>query len=373
MTDADTALGLITIDLNAVAANYRHLAGIVGPGCRTAAVVKADAYGLGAVPVTHRLVDAGCRRFFVATPSEAIGLARAIADRRTPDSGIEIAVLDGVDGGSLPSFHAYGLIPVLSAPEQVRLWHEAGGGKPAILQLDSGMSRLGLSLAEIAPLAASGSFDGYAVDTVMSHLACADTPAHPMNESQRRNFDAGVAALPETIRRHAVLSLAASSGIFLGSGFHYGMVRPGAALWGLNPTPHTTNPMSQVVGIKAKIIQVLEIDAGRGVGYGAVYVAPGPRRIATVGVGYADGYPRAAGNRARAYIGDTRVKLVGRVSMDLTTFDVTGLPASAVGPGGLVELMGPHYGADDLARDSDTIGYEVLTRLSRRLHRSYLP
>jgi alanine racemase len=280
-------------------------------------------------------------------------------------------VLDGVDADSLDAMRGHDLMPVLSAPGQVRLWQAQGGGNPAILQLDSGMSRLGLSAAELRELVAANAFDGMAIDTVMSHLACADTPEHPMNAAQRENFEALVGLLPADLSARVTLSLAASSGIFLGSPFHYGMVRPGAALWGLNPTPHTSNPMSQVVGLKAKIIQVLEIDAGRGVGYGAVYVAPGPRRIATVGVGYADGYPRHAGNRARAVIGSTPVPVIGRVSMDLLTLDVTDLPGPPAQPGDFVDLLGPHYGADDLARDSDTIGYEILTRLSRRLHRSY--
>jgi alanine racemase len=359
--------GFLTIDLGAIAANWRRLADKVGPACRCTAVVKADAYGLGAVPVTRRLIDAGCRRFFVATPTEAVSLAGAVAG-----PGIEIAVLDGVDADSIDSFHRHDLLPVLSAPDQVRLWQAQGRGRPAILQLDSGMSRLGLSAPELRGLIDDGTLRGMAIDTVMSHLACADTPDHPMNQTQRGNFEALTAMLPEDIRARATLSLAASSGIFLGSEFHYGMVRPGAALWGLNPTPHAANPMNQVIGLKAKILQVLEIDAGRGVGYGAVYVAPRPRWIATVGVGYADGYPRAAGHRARGFVGATPVPVIGRVSMDLLTLDVTDLPGEPVRSGGFVDLLGPHYGPDDLARDSDTIGYEILTRLSRRLHRSYL-
>ena len=191
---------------------------------------------------------------------------------------------------------------------------------------------------------------------------------HPLNERQRLDFMALVTQLPI-----APLSLAASFGIFLGPHYHLDMVRPGAALYGINPAPREPNPMRQVVGVKAKILQVREIDAGRTVGYGAVWTADRPSRIAVLGVGYADGILRGAGNRASVFIGTEAAPVIGRISMDLITVDVSAVPAPLAQPGCLVDLLGPHYGADDLARDSGTIGYEVLTRISRRLPRLYHP
>lgn len=357
------AAGVLTVDLTAIAANWRLLAAKVGPGCRCAAVVKADGYGLGAAPVTRALIEAGCRRFFVATIGEGIALAEALADR--PD--IAIAVLDGPNPGAVGEMLAHRLIPVLNEPGQVKAWLAVAPDRPAMLQLDSGLSRLGLSAPELQALSDDGTLKGLRLEAAISHLACSDTPAHPMNADQRRHFEAMARHLPGV-----PLSLAASSGIFLGPDFHYDMVRPGAALWGLNPTPDAPNPMQAVVGLRARIIQVLEVASGSRVGYGATYTAPGPRRLATIAVGYADGIPRAAGNRAKAHLGGHRIAVVGRISMDLTTLDVTGLPDEDVQPGRFVDLIGPDYGADDLARDGDTIGYEILTRLSRRLHRSYL-
>jgi alanine racemase len=357
------AAGVLTIDLGAIAANWRALQAKVGAACRCTAVVKADAYGLGAKPVTRALIEAGCRHFFVATLGEGIALAESLADR--PD--IRIAVLDGAAPGTVPELLAHRLIPVLNEPGQVRAWIDEAPGHPAMLQLDSGMSRLGLSAPQLEVLDDAGALKALRLQAVISHLACPDAPDHILNAGQRRQFEAMAKRLPGVPQ-----SLASSCGIFLGSAFHYDMVRPGAALWGLNPTPDAPNPMHHVVGLKAKIIQSLEIEARQSVGYGASYVAPGPRRLVTVAVGYADGIPRAAGNRAEAYLGRARIKIVGRISMDLVTLDVTGLPEPETRPGRFVDLIGPDYDADALARDGDTIGYEILTRLSRRLHRSYL-
>jgi alanine racemase len=229
------------------------------------------------------------------------------------------------------------------------------------------MSRLGLSAAEFAALASEGSIARLNLVCSMSHLACADTPEHPQNARQLGAYRGLAAQLPDVSR-----SLAASSGIFLGADYHFDLLRPGAALWGLNPTPEAPNPMRQVVTVKGKILQLLEIDEGRSVGYGATHIASGATSVATVGAGYADGYLRAAGNRAHAYLGAVALPVLGRISMDLIGLDVTALPREACVPGSWVDLLGPAYGADDLARDSGTSGYEVLTRLSQRLPRIYI-
>ena len=200
----------------------------------------------------------------------------------------------------------------------------------------------------------------------MSHLACADTPADPMNAAQRADFEDLAAVLPTAPR-----SLAASCGIFLGPAYHYDMVRPGAALYGLNPLPNNSNPMSQVIELKAKVLQLREIDAGRSVGYGARYTAGSPSRVATLGLGYADGIPRSAGEHACVHVGPVEVPIIGRLSMDLITVDVSALPPDALRPGDFVDVLGPGNDADALARAGGTIGYEILTRLGQRLHRVY--
>jgi len=359
--------GLITVDLQALVENWRQLAFRVGPACLTGAAVKADAYGLGVLPVAGALAQAGCRWFFVATPDEGVTLAQSLA-KSAPDA--RVAVLSGPIPGTAHELAAYAnLLPVLNDLGQIAAWRTAAPGRAAVLQLDTGMARLGLPPEEIDRLAGDPTLlDGMPVAAIISHLACADEPDHPLNAVQLGEFKAAAARLPSAAR-----SLAASSGIFLGPDYHFELVRPGAALFGLNPTPTQPNPMRQVVGIKAKILQVREIDAGRTVGYGATYAADRPRRVATLGVGYADGVLRAGSNAARVFLGPVAIPVIGRISMDLVTVDVSAVPPQWVLPGGFVDLLGPQYGADDLARDCGTIGYEVLTRLSRRLLRSYTP
>ena len=200
----------------------------------------------------------------------------------------------------------------------------------------------------------------------MSHLACADCPEHPMNTEQRTRFATGAARFPGI-----PASLAASSGIFLGRPFHFDLVRPGAALYGVNPQPGRPNPLRQVVRLSAKIVQVRQIDRGESVGYGAAHVMQAPGRLATVAVGYADGWLRSLGHRGCAHIAGTRVSLVGRVSMDLVTFDVSAVDPAAARPGAAIELLGDAYGVDEAAADAGTIGYEILTALGRRYHRLY--
>ncbi len=261
------------------------------------------------------------------------------------------------------------LVPVVNDLGQLALWRSAAPAGEFVLHLDTGLARLGFPAAETARLAAEpGLIGGLKLSAIISHLACSDTSEHPLNERQRLDFMALAAQLPV-----APLSLAASFGIFLGAPYHLDMVRPGAALYGINPTPSAPNPMRQVVGVKAKILQVREIDAGRTVGYGAAWTADRPSRIAVLGVGYADGILRGAGNRASVFIGTEAAPVIGRISMDLITVDVSAVPAPLAQPGCLVDLIGPHYGADDLARDSGTIGYEVLTRIGRRLPRRHHP
>jgi alanine racemase len=226
------------------------------------------------------------------------------------------------------------------------------------------MSRLGLSAREFEAVMQDS--PPIAWRAVMSHLACADEPEHALNEQQRARFAAARARLPGV-----PASLAASSGIFLGSEYHFDLVRPGAALYGVNPQPGGVNPMRPVVRLAAKILQIREIDGGESVGYGAAHVMVGPGRLATAAVGYADGWLRSFGHRGCGRIAGQRVPLVGRVSMDLASFDVSAVDPALLHPGSVIELLGDDYGVDEAAADAGTIGYEILTALGRRYHRVY--
>ena len=316
----EAACSILTIDLTAVTDNWRLLRDRAAPAA-CAAVVKADAYGLGIEQVAPALADAGCTLFFVATLDEGPGTATIFLRDR--------------------------LIPVLNDLGQAARWREetakAGRRAPAILHVDTGMNRLGLDPSETALLTADPALlDGIDLSYVMTHMACPDEPAHPLNALQLARFRAVLAALPG-----AKGSLAASSAIFLGPDHHFDLVRPGAALYGVNPTPGASNPMRQAVRLDGRVLQVRHVDRGEGVGYGASRTCDKPSKIATVATGYADGYLRALSNRGSARIAGHDVPMIGRVSMDLLTFDVTGLPEGLVHPGGLVELLGEGYTPDE--------------------------
>jgi alanine racemase len=361
VTAAPYAGATLTVDLGAICANYRLLRSRLG-ATACAAVVKADAYGLGAAAVAAALAAEGCRTFFVAHLDEALALRPLLPEA-------EIFVLNGLPAGAEPECARHRVMPVLNSLAQVGAWaalgRRLGRPVPAALQVDSGMSRLGLDEAELDKLAASPErLDGVELRLVMSHLACAELQDHSMNREQLRRFEAARARLPK-----APASLANSSGIFLGPDFHFDLARPGAALYGLAPVAGAANPLRPVVRLHGRIVQVREIAAGAAVGYGASWRAAGPRRIATVAVGYADGYLRSLGNRGTAFAGDTLVPLVGIVSMDTATFDVTDAPAAV--EGGFLELIGPRNPVDALAADAGTIGYEILTALGSRFARSY--
>src|SRR5712692_184265 len=306
---ADRAGAILEIDLAGIVENWRLLARMAAPA-QCAAVVKANA--LGAAPVAGALVAAGCRMFFVASLDEAIALRRDLGDAP------EIAVLNGPFPGTAGEFVEHGLIRVLNEPGQIAEW-PGQPRLPAILHIDTGMARLGLSAREFAAVIENP--PRIAWRAVMSHLACADTPGHKMNDEQRARFAAAAARLPGV-----TASLAASSGIFLGPSYHFDLVRPGAALYGVNPQPGCANPLRQVVRLCGKILQVRQIDRGESVGYGAAHIVEAPGRAAIVAVGYADGWLRSLSHRGCGTLAGTRVPLLGRVSMDLVTFDVSAVP-----------------------------------------------
>ena len=349
----------LTVDLGAVVSNWRLLAARAAPHADCAAMVKADAYGLGAEFVGPALARAGARVFFVATLDEGIRLRRVI-DR-------EIGVLEGPRPGTEGEFRAHELTPVVNSLEQLSTWAKSGGGR-AVLHVDTGMSRLGLSEPEVETLSSEADrLKGVDLAWIMSHLVSGEVQTDPDNPLQLARFREALSKLPKS-----KASLANSAGIFLGPAYHFDMVRPGAALHGLAPVDHAPNPMRTTVRLEAEILTVRTIADGRSVGYNAQWRANRSTRIATVGVGYADGYLRSLTNRGRGYIAGRPIPLVGRVSMDLVTFDVTDLPEEACRPGTPVVLMGEELPPDELGRLAGTNGYQMLTGLSRRYARRYV-
>ncbi len=341
----------LTIDLDAIAANWRALDARSGPDVETAAVVKADAYGLGVARVAPALAAAGARSFFVAIAEEGATLRDLLGP------GPAIYVFSGMMPGDEPLFAAHDLVPCLNSPAQVANFLRELPDRPFALQLDSGMNRLGLEPADLSAVAAV--LDGVAPVLVISHLACADEPGHAQNAGQLRAFRTMLGGLPET-----PASLAATGGILLGPDYHFAMTRPGIGLYGGLPFAGAR----PVVRLSLPVIQVREVAPGETVGYGAAWVAAGRRRIATVSAGYADGLIRRIGaGRPALFAGDVPCPLVGRVSMDLITVDVTGL---AEVPARL-DILNPHQGIDALADAAGTIGYEILTALGDRYERVY--
>jgi alanine racemase len=359
----DRAAAVLEIDLAGIAENWRLLAQRVRPA-QCAAVVKADAYGLGALRVAPALAAAGCRRFFVASIEEGVALRAVLPEP------IEIAVLNGLLPGCAQDFAEFRLIPVLNDLGQVAEWQSSASrhrGGEAILHLDTGMARLGLTLPEFEKFIEKWRhFGPIRWRALISHLACPDEPQHPLNCIQLERFAAAIRRLP-----NLPASLAASSGLFLGRQYHFDFVRPGAALYGVNPQPGCPNPMRQVVRLRGKILQTRQVDRGQTVGYGATHVMAEPGRLATVAVGYADGWLRSVSQRGSGRIGGKRVPLIGRVSMDLIVFDVSDADPALARPGLFVELLDEDYGVDAVAADAGTIGYEILTALGRRYHRTY--
>ena len=406
--------GVIIVDLAAIASNWRALAALVAPS-ECAAVVKADAYGLGASQVVPALAKAGCRTFFVATVDEAAQV-RALAPHAT------IYVLDGLLPGSVEALHAIAASPVLSTLEQGKEWAAAypsprlrGEGRgegqrraaapeaaphesflaaphpsplpaksgergfPCALQLETGLNRLGLGEADVRKLASDVDLLArLELSLVMSHLACADDPGQPMNAQQLARFRELSALLPAAPR-----SLAASDGLMLGKNYHFDLVRPGYALYGGQAFKGGATPVKPVVEVHARILQVHDVPARDTVGYSATWSSSGPRRIATISAGYADGVFRhlsaATGQRGgEVVIRGKRCPIVGRVSMDLITVDVTDAPGepthrgAPVHDGEWAELISPNITIEEVGSRAGTIGYEVLTRLGHRFHRIYV-
>ena len=362
--------GLVTIDLHQIAANWCALSGLVAPA-ECAAVVKADAYGLGVDRVVPALLEAGCRTFFVATVDEAAQVRALAADA-------VIYVLDGLVPGSAPRLADLGARPALASLDDCLEWAALCDARDrvmsAALHIDSGLNRLGLSAAAVTALAADPSlFNRIGVSLVMSHLACADTPGDAKNAAQLSAFEQLRAALPP-----APASLSASDGLMLGPVYHFDLVRPGYAIYGGQATRGLSSPVKPAVRVQARVLQVRDIEPGATVGYAASWRATEHARIATIAAGYADGISRAAGNAngttpAQVGFKGRLAPIIGRVSMDLITVDVTKLGDAAPRRGEFVDIVGPGLTLEAVGAAQATIGYEVLTRLPRRFHRRYIP
>jgi len=356
----------LTIDLDVVAANYSLLQGkLDSAGAKAGAAVKGDGYGLGARPVVRALANAGCRDFFVAHPHEGV-----VVREELPDVGIH--VLNGPLPDAVDDYLEYGLTPVLNSLGDIALWRDAakarGTALKADVHIDTGMCRLGLDLGEAKAFLADAEalLEGIDLGLVMSHLASADVIDSDQSARQLALFKDAYKALGR-----GTPSLCNSSGIFLGADYHFAVARPGVALYGGNPTPHTANPMKNPVRLEARILQVRNVAPPETVGYGATHLVAGPRRIATVPIGYADGYHRAGSDTGFATVDGHKAPIAGRVSMDLITLDVTDVPEHLARAGAMAEFIGDQRTPDDIARDWQTISYEVLTGLGRRYARTY--
>jgi len=346
---AAMATATLTIDLDAIAANWRALDRMTGPGVQTGAVVKADAYGLGVTRVVRTLAQAGARRFFVAYAEEGAQVRQALGP------GPQIAVLSGHCPGDTEMIHDLDLTPMLNSLDQITRHLEALPGHPFGVQLDTGMNRLGVEMLEwqaVAPILIEAG-----PELVMSHLACADEPDHPLNESQLRTFHEMTdgTGLPR--------SLAATGGILLGQRYHFDLARPGVGLYGGLPY----SAALPVVSLSLPVIQTRVVEPGESVGYGSTWVAERTSVVATVAAGYADGLPRTLSNTAQLWDSDTPCPIVGRVSMDAITVDITHLPEMPR----TLDILGPSQTVDALAQVGGTIGYELLTALGPRYQRRY--
>ncbi len=357
-------MSTLRINLEAVRANYRAIQARVGADCTVSGVVKANAYGLGVGPVSQALYEEGCRLFFVATLPEALELRLIIGEEPV------IAMLNGYDAAQGHLYKDSKITPVLNHEGELAAYQNADQEyKPAILHFDTGMNRLGFEADAVQRLGNdSGALAGLDVLYVMSHFACSDEPAQAMNAAQYDSFMRLASLFPAIPK-----SLCNSGGIYQNADWHLDMVRPGMALYGLNPCPYQDNPMQAVVSLETPILQIKDAHKGETCGYNATYRFEIETKLAIVSLGYADGILRALSNQGALYWNGIACPIRGRVSMDLTIVDLGSVPDSKMPrTGDMLEVIGPHQSADDLAGDAGSIGYEILTSLSRRYQRIYI-
>jgi len=359
-----SANNVLRINTQAIIDNYKKLQSIVGKKCTVSAVVKANAYGLGIDHIAPKLEQAGCDFFYVGSPDEALALTKL--------TNKTIAMLNGPVQGFESDLIAHGIIPTLNSLGEIENWYANAQTKhlPAIWHFDTGMSRLGLKTDEMKTLVARIENDNDFAKThrpfmIMSHLACAEKKNNALNYVQLRRIERIASYFP-----NIPISFANSSGIFCGADYQHAQVRAGAALYGLNPAPHKTNPLIPAISYSARILQISNVGFGDSAGYGATHIFDKETSIATVAAGYKDGFPRSAGNKAEIYINGTACPVVGNVSMDLTTIDIGHLK-NKPSVGDYAELIGPNQSADTLANAAGTIGYEFLTSLGNSSYKIY--
>lgn len=337
-----TRLARSRVDLNAVADNWRFFRRLA-PGAAVAAVVKADAYGLGADACTKTLASAGARVFFTATSAEALVVRTALGD------GPQVFVLNGPQPGDVDTFASLKLTPVLNSLEQIKLW---GGRGPAALHIDTGMNRLGVGPEELPHAAAV--LKGASLALLMSHLACSSDTRHPMNATQRSRLLDAASLFPK-----APLSLAATAGALIGADYHFDLIRPGVGLYGSGGLDSGNPQLSVAVTVEAPILQMRTVEPGETFGYGATFTASRKMRTATVALGYADGYLRSLGGRGYGVLAGAQLPILGRISMDLIILDVTNCTEAR--EGAMIEFLGANAPLDDIASRAGTAPYELLT------------
>lgn len=358
-------LPVVRVDLEALKANYRFLCD-KAPSAQVGAAVKANAYGLGMIPVAKALYAEGCRLFFTAYFEEALALRAVLTERDAA-----IAVLHAIEESAHIEALEKSITPVLNHVGEIKAWqatsHHHNRLAPVMIHLDTGMNRLGLSPQEQQELCRHHEWlDGLDVCAWVSHFARADEFGNAMTVQQRGCLLEVLDKLPK-----APISLCNSSGLFWGADYHFDIARPGIALYGGNPTPHLSNPMQGVIELQAPILQIRNVEEGMTVGYGAKHSIKSKGKIATVGLGYADGYHRSLSGQGTAMIGAFEVPVVGRISMDLITLDVSHIPDPLIRVGQMATLIGPHRPIDVVAQEAGTISYEILTSLGSRIQRDY--
>lgn len=362
----ETASAVLEINLDALAANYNLIKSKTSDDCVTAGVVKANGYGLGADIVSDVFYAQGCRDFYVATLDEALSLRKSLA------SDAHIYVFGGLYHDQEGLYTENSITPVLNSLDDIKRWqkHAENINKEldALIHIDTAMSRLGLDRKDVTAFCDTPTehTKGLNIQYVISHFASADDSSSALTEQQYERFSA-ITSKMGTFKR----SLANSSGTFRDNAYHFDMVRPGMALYGLNPMPEASNPMFDVVSLKARILQTREAEPGDTVGYNATYNIEKPTKIATVALGYADGILRNLSNQGHFYWKGTPCPVLGRISMDLITVDISNIEDRSLHAGAFIEVLGPHQSADALAKDMQTIGYEVLTSLGARYARKY--
>jgi alanine racemase len=356
---------ILEVNLTRIKNNYTTISNKVKKDCVIAAAVKADGYGLGMDNAAKAMQDAGCRSFCVAYVEEGLNLRECMAN-------IKIFILNGIQKEDVEITAKKNLIPVLNDLYQIELWNayamKINKKLPAVIHIDTGMARLGLTESNTERVADNPDFTSHLdIEYIMSHLACADEPQNPANQRQLSLLNQYINLFPNT-----KISLANSAGIFLGDNYHFDMVRPGCSLYGINPIPKMPSPVQQVAKLMAEVIQVRNIEKDQGVSYSGRYIAKKGDRLATLLCGYADGYLRSLTGNSFAYFDGMRLPVVGTVTMDMIMIDITKVPENKLQHMNYVELLGDNITVDELATNAKTIGYEILTSLGNRFKRVYV-